>query len=385
MCPITTAMAATPKQSDRSGSQRQKEAADARSSPMADGNSIIQSLPIAIAAFDTDLKIIEANCQLRNLIYPADYIDEALAKGTDEKVWRGWTEQLRSVLSSGQARTFDEVGYTLEGRTRLLRITCTALLRNNAQEIAGGTILIEDVTEETAVQRQLAEAERLAALGRLAAKVAHELNNPMDGILRYVNLAIRVVEQEKPEKAKEYLTQCREGLMRMVQITTELLEFSRRARTSLEYVRIDQIIEEAIRIMESRAEALNVRILRDYRGNMPEIRSGNLFQVFCNLTKNALDAMPNGGELLISSRLEGENAVVEFRDTGTGFAPEDAETLFEPFFTTRGPGRGTGLGLAICRDILEGYGGKITAKNAPGGGSIFTVMLPVKSDSIERA
>jgi len=383
LCPITTGMTATPKQSDKSGSQRQKEAADTASAPTADGSSIIQSLPIAIAVFDTDLKIIEANCQVRNLVFPADYIDKALAKGTDEKVWRGWTEQIRSVLSSGQARTFDEVSYTLEGRTRLLRITCTALLRNNPQEIAGGTILIEDVTEETSVQRQLAEAERLAALGRLAAKIAHELNNPMDGILRYINLAIRVVEQAKPAKAKEYLAQCRGGLMRMVQITGELLEFSRRARTSLEHVRIDQIIEDAIRIMESRAEALKVRILRDYCGNMPEIRSGNLFQVFCNLTKNALDAMPNGGELLISSRLEGENAVVEFRDTGTGFAPEDAEALFEPFFTTRGPGRGTGLGLAICRDILEGYGGKIAAKNAPGGGSIFTVLLPVISNSIE--
>jgi len=297
LCPITTGMTATPKQSDKSGSQRQKEAADTASAPTADGSSIIQSLPIAIAVFDTDLKIIEANCQVRNLVFPADYIDKALAKGTDEKVWRGWTEQIRSVLSSGQARTFDEVSYTLEGRTRLLRITCTALLRNNPQEIAGGTILIEDVTEETSVQRQLAEAERLAALGRLAAKIAHELNNPMDGILRYINLAIRVVEQAKPAKAKEYLAQCRGGLMRMVQITGELLEFSRRARTSLEHVRIDQIIEDAIRIMESRAEALKVRILRDYCGNMPEIRSGNLFQVFCNLTKNALDAMPNGGEL----------------------------------------------------------------------------------------
>ncbi|MBN2271427.1 MAG: PAS domain-containing protein [Sedimentisphaerales bacterium] len=376
-------MAPTPKQSDKSGSQRQKEAAETSSTPTASGNSIIQSLAIAIAAFDADLKIIEANCQLRKLVYPADYIDKALAKGTDERVWRGWTEQIRSVLSSGQARTFDEVSYTLEGRTRLLRITCTALQGNNAQEIAGGTILIEDVTEETAVQRQLAEAERLATLGRLAAKVAHELNNPMDGILRYVNLAIRVVEQARPEKAKEYLTQCREGLMRMVQITSELLEFSRRARTSLEYVRIDQIIEDAIKSMELRAEALKVRILRDYCGNMPEIRSGSLFQVFCNLAKNALDAMPNGGELLISSRIEGENAVVEFRDTGTGFAPENAEALFEPFFTTRGPGGGAGLGLAICRDILDGYGGKITAKNAPGGGSIFTVLLPVISNSIE--
>lgn len=379
------AMAATPKQSGKNVSRRRRQAKETGPMTMAGGNSIIQSLPIAIALFDADLKITEANREANSLIHPAGYIDKALAKGSDDKIWHGWTAQLRNVLSNGQARTFDDVDYTFEGRTRLLRITCTALPRNISQETGGGMILIEDVTEEKGVQRQLAEVERLASLGRLAAKVAHELNSPMDGILRYVNLAIRVVEHGKPEKAKEYLSHCRDGLMRMAQITSELLEFSRRARTSLEDVQIDQIIEDAIRSMELRAEALKVRILRNYCRTMPECRSGNLFQVFCNLTKNALDAMPNGGELVVSSRVEGENAVIEFRDTGTGFAPEDTEAIFEPFFTTKGPGGGTGLGLSICRDIMEGYGGKINARNAPGGGSIFTVLLPVKSNSMEKA
>ena len=330
-----------------------------------------------------DLKIIETNWQMSNLICPGDYVDKSLARGTDEQVWLGWPEQLRSVLSSSQSRTFDDVVYTLNGKRQVLRITCTPLPQKNAQGAVGGTILIEDVTQNADVQRQLAEAERLAALGRLAAKVAHELNNPMDGILRYVNLAMRAIEQEKLEKPKEYLAQCREGLMRMVQITSELLEFSRRTRTSLEYVRIEQIIEDAIKSMEPQADALNVRILREYGENLPEIRSGNLFQVFCNLTKNALDAMPKGGELRVSSRLEAEEAiVVEFQDTGTGFAPEDAEALFEPFFTTRDPGKGTGLGLAICRDILECYHGRITAENVAGGGSVFRVLLPLKGNSI---
>jgi two-component system NtrC family sensor kinase len=376
-------MSKAAKHSDRNNSGRQNQAASAGSTPTGGGKSIIQSLPIAIVAFDQDLKIVEANCHVSDLICSGDYIDKSLAKGTDEKVWLGWTEQLRSVLSSGQARTFDEVAYTLNGKTQLLRITCTPLPKNNAQVAVGGTLLIKDVTQDANVQRQLAEAERLASLGRLAAKVAHELNNPMDGILRYVNLAMRAIEQEIPEKPKEYLTQCREGLMRMVQITSELLEFSRRTRSSLAHVKIEQIVEDAIKSMEPRADALNVRILREYGGNMPKMRSGNLFQVFCNLTKNALDAMPNGGELRVSSSLEGEDAVaVKFQDTGTGFAPEDATSLFEPFFTTRNAGKGTGLGLAICRDILESYHGRISAENVAEGGSVFTVFLPLKGNSI---
>ena len=166
-------------------------------------------------------------------------------------------------------------------------------------------------------------------------------------------------------------------------MVTRATGLSRRTRSSLEHVKIEQIIEDAIKSMEPRADALNVRILREYGGNMPKIRSGNLFQVFCNLTKNALDAMPNGGELQVSSSLEGEDAVVvKFQDTGTGFAPEDAESLFEPFFTTRNSGKGTGLGLAICRDILESYHGRITAENVAEGGSVFTVFLPLKGNSI---
>jgi C4-dicarboxylate-specific signal transduction histidine kinase len=148
-----------------------------------------------------------------------------------------------------------------------------------------------DITEKASIQRQLADTERLATLGKLTSKVAHELNNPMDGILRYINLTMRIVEQENLEKAKKYLTQCRKGLMRMVQIVSELLEFSRSTYAPFEHVKIEQIIEDAIKTMDTRAETLNVQILSSYAAGIPEIRSGNLFQVFCNLIKNALDAL----------------------------------------------------------------------------------------------
>jgi signal transduction histidine kinase len=235
-------------------------------------------------------------------------------------------------------------------------------------------------SEKADIKRQSADTERLAALGKLTSKVAHELNNPMDGILRYINLTMRIVEQENLEKAKEYLTQCRKGLMRMVQIVSELLEFSRSTYAPFEHVKIEHIIEDTIKTMDTKAETLNVKISPSYAAGIPEIPSGNLFQVFCNLIKNSLDAMPDGGQLHISTRLAADNTVVvEFRDTGAGFAPENAKVIFEPFFTTKDKGKGTGLGLAICKDIIERYNGRITAENAPGGGSIFTVYLPAES------
>jgi len=370
-----------PEKSDRNGDQRKGHTVNDQSRSRLLGKSIVQSLPIGVIAFDPDLKIIEANPQATKLIDLDDYIDRSLAKGTDDKIWLGWTEQLKSAIATGKTCRFDDVGYTSNGKTKLLRIVCTPLKESKTTKKLGGIIIIEDVTKKVNIQRQSTNTERLAAVGKLASKVAHELNDPLDGILRYVNLAMRIVEQENLEKPKEYLTQCRKGLMRMVQIVSELLEFSRSTYTPSEYIGIEQIIEDAIKTMGSKAEALNIRISRNYTSGIPQIRSGNLFQVFRNLTKNALDAMPDGGELRISTHLAADNTIVaEFHDTGTGLPPENTEAIFEPFFTTKDKGKGTGLGLAICRDIIESYHGRITAENTPDGGSIFTVYLPVTGD-----
>jgi signal transduction histidine kinase len=136
--------------------------------------------------------------------------------------------------------------------------------------------------------------------------------------------------------------------------------------------------------METGAETASVKIITQYHPDIPRIRSGNLFQVFCNLIKNAIAAMPNGGELKITTRMtENKTIIAEFRDTGTGFPPEHAELLFEPFFTTKEKGKGTGLGLAICKDIVERYNGRITSQNAPEGGSIFTVYLPLATENVQ--
>jgi two-component system NtrC family sensor kinase len=192
---------------------------------------------------------------------------------------------------------------------------------------------------------------------------------------------LRTIEKENLEKPKEYLTQCRQGLMKMIQILKELLEFSRSTYAPSKLIPIEQIIEDAIKTMNLKIEVHKVKIIRNYNTGLPKIRSGNLYQVFCNLTKNALDAIPHGGQIRISTSLvKGNNIVVEFCDTGTGLPLENTEVIFEPFFTTKEKDKGTGLGLAICRDIVESYHGTITAQNAPEGGSIFTVCLPVSTN-----
>jgi len=344
------------------------------------GESIIESLCPGIVAFDLDLKIIQANSKARELIDVGECIDQSLAGGTEQNVWGNWTELLKSVISAEQKGDFKAVKYNFKGQKKLLHIVCTPLKETLTQKAIGGALVIEDITDKVDIEHQLAQAERLAAIGKVAGKVAHELNNPMDGILRYVNLALRVIDEGKLDKAKEYIRQSRCGLMHMVQIISELLEFSRNTYSAFESVAVDQVIEDAVKSMESSTGRVKISVIRDYTGDPPRVRGGSLFQVFCNLIKNSVDAMDRKGLLRITIRCSDGRLSVEFRDTGPGVLPENTEKIFEPFFTTKGRGRGTGLGLAICKDIIEKYDGMITAENAPEGGSIFTVRLPTAAE-----
>jgi PAS domain S-box-containing protein len=341
--------------------------------------SILQSLPLAVVTFDSDLRITDANPQATSLIRLDEYIDRSLSAGTSTPTATGlnWTERLNSLIASGRSQSFESITYTINGRTRMLRLVCTPLRKPDSDTVLGGTVILEDITEELNTQRKLANFEKFVTVGKLASKVAHELNNPLDGILRYVNLALRAIENEQIDKPRHYLLRCREGLMRMVHILSELLEFSRTTYAPFERVRIDHIVEDAIKTMEPAAQASRIQILRSYAPDTPQISAGDLLQVFLNLTKNALDAMPSGGTLNVATRVAADSTAVEFRDTGIGFPPEHAQAIFEPFFTTKEKGKGTGLGLAICKDIIDKYQGRITAENTPAGGSVFTVHLPL--------
>jgi two-component system NtrC family sensor kinase len=239
-------------------------------------------------------------------------------------------------------------------------------------------------TPQIGLLKNEAETERLAAIGKFTAKIAHELNNPLDGILRYINLACRSAEVNNTDKLNEYLNNSRQGILRMVKIVRELLEFSRcRYLPTEEPVPMEHIIEEAIKTCTGRSDTPPVQIVRDFAKETLKYPAVNLFQVFCNLIRNAFDSMPSGGVLEISTKAEmNGDIVIEFSDTGHGFNPADKDALFEPFFTTKTQGRGTGLGLAICKDLVARHGGHITAENRAEGGSVFTVYLPRPAEAI---
>jgi signal transduction histidine kinase len=343
------------------------------------GQRVFQCLSFGLVVFGRRLEIIHYNPAAEFLVRGFASVEEALQNGTVDARYQDWRQALRGVIDRGREQRFDQVIYhDAEQGERLLNLLCIPLTDELTGEIIGGTLVIEDVTVVASMEKRLAVSERMAAVGKLAARVAHELNNPLDGILRFLNLALRAEELGKREKIPEYLTQARGGLMRMTDIVRELVEFSRSTATAFDDAGINTVVEEAVKVMSDKAVAGGVSVVCTLSDNMPAIRGTSLFQVCCNLVKNAVDAMPDGGTLTIATKVVDREAIIRFEDSGIGL-PEEIEKIFEPFFTTKAPGKGTGLGLAICKDIIEKYNGKIIPERRVQGGTAFTIRLPLES------
>lgn len=231
-------------------------------------------------------------------------------------------------------------------------------------------------------QRQLTQSEKMASVGRLAAGVAHEINNPLTGVLTFSSL---LLEQENlPEEAKEDLTVIVEETTRCREIIRNLLDFARETKPEITPVDINQVITRTLDIVRHQSLFQNIAIEEQLRPDLPEIPadSSQIQQVILNLILNAAAAMPDGGRLILSTNYGADRRFVKVsvRDTGTGIPKGDLETIFDPFFTTKEQGKGTGLGLAVSYGIVQRHNGTITVTSRVGKGSTFEVNLPLSED-----
>ena len=339
--------------------------------------SIMDSLSMGVIVFDRQLHIVIANAQACRIIEPYGLVYKAIQTATAKSAIKDWGKIIKTVLETGKSAQYHAVEVIRSGKEILLDVECTALRDVHSGEIIGGVLILQDVTEKINMQRKLSQAERFAAIGKVAGKVAHELNNPLDGILRYINLALRSIEARQEEKTIQYLDQSKQGLMRMTNIVRELLEFSRSSYLTSVSAPAQKIVDEAVKTISPCAASVKINIIKDDPVAAGAMIDGNLFQVFCNLIKNAFDAMDSEGKLDIIIGSNDKTLSISFADTGPGFEEEIAEEIFKPFFTTKSLGNGTGLGLAICRDIVEKHKGAITAANTDTGCK-FTVSLPLE-------
>ena len=340
--------------------------------------NILISLVLGLIVFDDRFHVTFSNEAIRSVFGfgAPDDIDERLRNLNIDCDGLTWQEVLDAVVGEGRAVRCSNAEYAAEGEAERLVLNISASpLRDVRRRVSGGVIVVEDVTEQAKIEKRLAASERHAVIGKLAARVAHELNNPLDGILRFINLSIALKGEDDPTRG--YLAECKKGLERMVGIVSSLLEFSRSTYPAHRDTKLNDVVREAVGTLRHRGGQQGVEVVFDLADDLPDLRCGELVQVFLNLTKNAYDAMKNGGRLAVASRLEGDEISVTVADTGCGMPEEIMHRVFDPFFTTKGPSEGTGLGLAICYDIIEKHGGKITVESEVDKGTTFTITLPV--------
>lgn len=315
--------------------------------------------------------------------------DQDLRRSWSNGRWQAWFGErppgaelpAASTLADGQVRTA-EVADAAEGR--IVQLTTAPLLGLDG----AATHLVQlarDVTEQKRMQERMVRAERLAAVGELAGKVAHEVNNPIAIISAKTRLLLSDHRDQLSEKTAAELVKITDLADRVARIARGLLSYCRPAPGPAATLDLRIPIRKALAMVEAPATAAGVQIRDDLPAALPAVRAnaGELEQVFLNLFLNAVDAMPQGGQLVVSARRQAEpraeappRLLVVVEDTGGGIPAEIRERVFEPFLTTKAEGRGTGLGLSICLGLVRSNGGEIELSSEPGLGTSVQLRFP---------
>jgi len=280
--------------------------------------------------------------------------------------------------------TQDEIGELARSFNQM-----TLKLQNSRQELERTNLMLEQkvqarTRELEEAQNQLVQAEKMSVVGQLVSGVAHELNNPLAGVLGYSQLLLRM---EVPREVKRGLERIESEAERCKRIVQNLLIFARKNRPQKRPIDINGVVESVLELKEYQFKVDNVRVMKDLAPRLPLTMadSGLLQQVIMNIVHNAQQAM-NGGkrEAILTVRSRGEKGTIhlEIADTGPGIAPGNLNRIFDPFFTTKEVGQGTGLGLSICYGIIQEHRGRIWAESREGEGTTFHVQIPVQEEGV---
>jgi PAS domain S-box-containing protein len=252
-------------------------------------------------------------------------------------------------------------------------------------------LMCVDVSGQKRLESQLIQSEKMAAIGQLAAGIAHELRNPLAIVMNALYDLRQLVDGENPEVSEDFRI-AEEEIGRAQAIIKNLLEFSRETGAEIEHLDVNKLLTRTLQLMQKYLQDNGVRVSTAL-GSIPPCRANQnaMRQILLNLITNAVQAMPTGGELALRTLLADDNLIrLEVRDTGVGIPPEHLQDIFNPFYTTKGPGQGTGLGLSVVHSILQRYHGEIRVASEVGVGTTFTIDLPcqchpdVPDDPLDR-
>ena len=308
-------------------------------------------------------------------------------------------EPIKALTAGTESLARGDLGYQIEltphdevgDLARSFNSMSLELRAANEEIIAWAKTLEDRVDEKTrelkSAHDHVLHVEKMASIGKLAAVVAHEINNPLAGILTYAKLLEKWLKRHEIESREQESMQCLELIAsesrRCGEIVKNLLTFSRSAPMNVQSTDLNAVVDRSIRLVQHQLEMTTIQLQLNLSRDLPLIQcdAAQIEQVLLALIMNAIDAMPHGGNLWISTKVldVGDEVQFEVRDDGTGIPAEILPHIFEPFLTTKETGKGVGLGLAVSHSIVERHSGRISVQSTLGKGTTFTVILPINA------
>jgi two-component system NtrC family sensor kinase len=356
--------------------------------------AIIDSLPVSLYAIDRGFRVVawNRNRELGGQGIPRrDVLGRNIFDVLKRQPRSAMRAEFERAFATGEIEHIEQESPAPDGSTRHWLVSKVPM-KIDGDEVSHVITVGEDITARVNANRAVARTEKLAAVGRLAAGVVHEINNPLATIAACAEaLESRADEGIYGEGAdvedlREYLQLIRGEAFRCKQITNGLLDFSRARAVEHAPVSVSEVVESAARLLMHQKRGVSIRLDVELAERLPLVSGdmGQLQQAVIILAENAIDAMPEGGTLTLrtlGSEQDDGVVLVEVRDTGHGIPAEIRERIFDPFFTTKEVGRGTGLGLAVCYGIVTEHGGSLSVDSTVGHGTAFQISLPAMKTS----
>jgi two-component system NtrC family sensor kinase len=340
--------------------------------------NIVESLNDGLAVLDRNGRVVRWNRRLEEL-YGVRH-EDAVGRLLDDLFDAAVVGMIRSTSEDApEGVAYYRVPLTTRhdpARRLLVNIAATPLRDANGR-IAGTIVIAEDISSRVQLEEQLQISEKMASIGLLAAGVAHEVNTPLTGISSFTQMLLEGAAEDDPKT--KVLEKIERQTFRAAKIVNGLLNLARPAQIDSGPCDINAVINDVLSLLEHQFRTGRIQVRKEFSSIAPHVQGieYKLQQVFLNLLLNARDAMPKGGWLTIVTRVEGDAAVVEVADTGSGIPADQLSRIYDPFFTTKAIGKGTGLGLSITYGIVQEHGGTITCESDIGQGTRFTLRLPL--------
>src|SRR5438445_1585487 len=339
---------------------------------------LLESFPDLILVIDLEQRYSFVSSRIRDLL---GYRPEELLGKKIEDLQDHSPELVADVISSKQSFAASEYGARhRDGSWRTMRATASQLFDAKGN-LSGAIISVRDISVEKKLEQQIIQSERMAAMGQMIGGFAHELNNPLTAILGISEL---LQEDGASESTRKQLTMLHQQARRAAEIVQNLMYFSRPPAPGKSRLNLSELVDRTLHLHAYSLRKSNITVDFLPESALPTVVGDphHLMQVFLNLLLNAEQAIREArdrGTIRIRLGHTDNSVWATFQDDGPGIAQEILPNIFDPFYTTKRPGRGTGLGLSICKAVLKEYEGNIEAASAPGGGAVFTVMLPIAS------